>query len=107
MQERSVAIPHASARPTGTPRRLPERIGPFRIVGILGVGGMGVVYDDEQESPRRRVALKVIRDSMLHDQESVRRFEREAEVLARLQHPGVAQVYATGVADGPQGAQPY
>ena len=55
---------------------------------------------------RRRVATKVIRDSMLHDHERVRRCEREAEVLARLQHPGVAQVYAAGVADDPQGAQP-
>jgi tetratricopeptide (TPR) repeat protein len=109
MHERSISTASATTAPTdaGGSRRLPEYVGPFRVVGVLGVGGMGVVYDAEQESPRRRVALKVIRDSMLHDDDGVRRFAREAEVLARLQHPGIAQVYATGVADGPQGPQPY
>jgi serine/threonine protein kinase len=95
------------AAPEGGLRRLPERIGPFRIVGVLGIGGMGVVYDAEQEQPRRRVALKIIRDAMLDDADGVQRFAREAEVLGRLQHPGIAQVYATGVAEGTQGPQPY
>jgi tetratricopeptide (TPR) repeat protein/predicted Ser/Thr protein kinase len=86
---------------------LPERVGEFRIRGLLGVGGMGVVYDAEQEHPHRRVALKVIRDAGLHP-DALRRFARESDVLARLQHPGIAQIYAAGTAEGPHGeAQPY
>jgi predicted Ser/Thr protein kinase len=107
--------PTVGARPPLTPTAgaapvyvapAPERIGEYRIRGVLGVGGMGVVYDAEQARPHRRVALKVMRDAVLHP-DVVRRFAREAEVLARLQHPGIAQIHAAGTADGPQGPQPY
>jgi WD40 repeat protein len=72
------------------------RIGGYTILGLLGSGGMGVVYVAEQDRPRREVALKLIR----HGQATpsmVSRFEREAEVLGRLSHPGIAQIYEAGV----------
>src|SRR5262245_23371790 len=62
---------------------LPERIGPYAVLGLLGEGGMGLVYRAQQESPRREVALKVIR-SATPSLELVRRFEKEAHVLGRL-----------------------
>src|SRR5215210_3354381 len=79
--------PPYSPRPTG----VPERIGRYRILGVLGEGGMGVVYAAEQEHPQRRIAIKVMRAGQASD-DLVRRFAREGEVLGRLQHPGIAQV---------------
>ena len=85
---------------------LPEFIGRYRIVGLLGEGGMGTVYEAEITNPQRRVALKVIRRDFVSS-EVARRFARESETLARLQHPGIAQVYEAGTADGPNGSQSY
>jgi eukaryotic-like serine/threonine-protein kinase len=85
---------------------LPETIGSYRIVRLLGQGGMGAVYEAEQESPRRTVALKVIRAGYATG-EMLRRFENEAEALGRLHHPGIAQIYEAGMADTPIGRQPY
>lgn len=75
----------------------PEMIGEFRILRELGRGGMGVVYEAEQQQPRRLVAVKTLRVDTLSSA-ALRRFEREAQVLARLQHPGIAQVYGSGTA---------
>ena len=61
--EALVADSHGSERPTEQP--LPEQIGPFRILRMIGQGGMGTIYEAEQESPRRRVALKVLRSDMI------------------------------------------
>jgi tetratricopeptide (TPR) repeat protein/tRNA A-37 threonylcarbamoyl transferase component Bud32 len=83
----------------------PEFIGPYRILGVLGEGGMGTVYRAEQENPHRMVALKVIRAAMM-SRDVQRRFEREAEALGRLQHVGIAQIYQAGTA-GNGGGQPY
>jgi len=93
------------------PEQAPERIGDFRIVGKIGQGGMGVVYEAEQDHPRRRIALKVIRPGVASGQ-VLRRFKLEAQVLGRLQHPGIAQVYEAGTAQvetagGPAVEQPY
>ncbi len=99
-EEALAGAPAAEAGPA------PARIGPFRILGRLGVGGMGTVYDAEQESPRRRVALKVIRPEIATG-EMRRRFEAEARALARLSHRGIAQVHATGAEPGPDGPQPW
>ncbi|MBK7403835.1 MAG: tetratricopeptide repeat protein [Phycisphaerales bacterium] len=75
----------------------PETIGAYEVVRLLGSGGMGLVYLAEGGRPRRRVALKVLRTGIATS--SVRRrFEMEAEALARLQHPGIAQVYEAGAA---------
>lgn len=76
--------------------RTPSRIGPYPIRGRLGSGGMGVVFDAEQLHPRRPVALKVIRGAWLDDERTRRLFHREAEVLARLQHPGIAAIFDAG-----------
>ena len=84
----------------------PEVIGEFRIVRIVGEGGMGVVYEARQQEPSRTVALKVIRPG-LATPEVLRRFRQEAHALGRLQHPGIAQIYETGTADTPFGPQPY
>src|SRR5258706_7669860 len=81
---------------------IPERIGPYRILGVLGTGGMGLVYRAEQHSPRREIALKVIRGGPA-SLELVRRFEKEARVLGRLDHQGIARVFDAGVFEGPAG----
>jgi serine/threonine protein kinase/tetratricopeptide (TPR) repeat protein len=85
---------------------LPERIGAYRILRLLGEGGMGVVYLAEQESPRRAVALKVIRPGF-SGPSAVQRFTHEAQWLARLRHKGIAQIYESGVAETSAGPQPY
>ena len=91
---------------TGMTSALPSNIGPYRILRLLGEGGMGLVYEAEQEHPRRTVALKVIR-SGLSDPKLVRRFEQELLALGRLQHSGIAQIYEAGTADNGFGPQPY
>jgi WD40 repeat protein len=80
---------------------LPARIGPYRIVRRLGEGGMGAVYEAEQDNPRRCVALKVIRPGLLSPA-LLKRFAHEAQILGRLHHPGVAQIYEAGVAEDGQ-----
>jgi serine/threonine protein kinase len=78
---------------------LPDRIGGFRIVRRIGAGGMGTVYEAEQESPRRRVALKVM-TPVFADEETARRFRYETEVLGQLDHEGIARIYSAGVHEG-------
>ncbi len=75
----------------------PEQIGPYRVIREIGRGGMGVVYEAEQESPKRRVAVKVVRTGMMNEV-LVSRFKREAQMLAKLQHPGIAHIYESGSA---------
>ncbi len=74
----------------------PNEIGGYRIIGILGEGGMGVVYEAEQPSPRRLVALKVVRGVELVDDMRLKMFEREAATLARLDHPNIGRIYESG-----------
>ncbi len=73
----------------------PEVIAGCRVIRQLGTGGMGVVYEAEQLSPHRRVAIKVL--GRIATPSVVRRFQRESEALAMLKHPGVAQIYDVGV----------
>ena len=85
--------------PKARPRAaMPKRIASYRIVDVLGEGGMGVVYLAEQDKPRRRVALKVLKAGATTPA-MLRRFEFEAQILGRLQHAGIAQIYEAGVAD--------
>jgi non-specific serine/threonine protein kinase/serine/threonine-protein kinase len=62
----------------------------------LGEGGMGVVYEAEQQDPRRKVAVKVVRGGQFVDESRVWMFQREAETLARLKHPNIAGIYESG-----------
>ncbi len=75
---------------------IPEAIGPYRILGKLGEGGMGVVYEAEQQSPRRRVALKVVRGGQFVDDAHLKMFQREADTLARLKHSHIGAIYESG-----------
>src|SRR5262249_10200490 len=86
------ALPAAAA--------LPAFIGPYRVKRRLGEGGMGAVYEAEQNDPRRTVALKVMRPGF-DSPELRKRFAQEAWILGRLHHAGIAQVYDAGAsADG-------
>ena len=91
---------------SSTALHLPVTIGHYRILRLLGEGGMGSVYMAEQENPHRIVALKVIKAGFV-TAELLRRFEQEAHALGRLQHPGIAQIYEAGTADSGFGPQPY
>lgn len=71
-------------------------IGGVRIVRLIAEGGMGRVYEGKQEKPNRTVAVKVMRPG-LTSPSILKRFEYEAEVLGRLQHPGIAHIYSVGV----------
>ena len=73
----------------------PMHIGPYRIVGLLGEGGMGRVYLARESHPARDVALKVVRGA---SPSLVARLRREIETLAGLEHPGIARLYAAGEA---------
>ncbi|MCP5040035.1 MAG: SUMF1/EgtB/PvdO family nonheme iron enzyme [bacterium] len=77
---------------------LPDSIAGFRIVEVLGQGGMGVVYRGVQERPQREVAIKVLQFAAASPN-ILRRFEYEAQILARLDHPYVAKVIAAGIDD--------
>ncbi|HTW47282.1 MAG TPA: serine/threonine-protein kinase [Acidobacteriaceae bacterium] len=85
---------------------LPASIGHYRIIRLLGEGGMGAVYEAEQDQPRRLVALKVIKAAWASP-DLVRRFEQESQALGRLHHPGIAQIYEAGSADAGFGEQPF
>ena len=87
-------------------KRFGQLIGRYKVVRVLGEGGMGTVFLAEQDKPTRLVALKVIRPGVA-SANLLRRFEHEAQVLGRLQHPGIAQIYEAGTADTGEGAQPY
>ena len=72
-----------------------RKIGEFEIIRIIGTGGMGNVYEAKQIHPHRSVALKIVK-SAAATPATLHRFEMESELLARLQHPGIAQVYDSG-----------
>lgn len=82
------------------------RIGRFEILGVLGRGGMGVVYRARQEQPARTVALKIVRPGLMSER-LLRRFEHEIELLGRLEHPGIARVYEAGTRDTDEGPEPW
>ena len=84
MTEHDTRTPHI---PAGT------AFGPYEIVGLIGAGGMGAVYQARDRRLQRDVALKVIRAAWANDPERRRRFETEARLAARLAHPNVVTVY--------------
>ncbi len=78
----------------------PERLGPFKLLEQLGAGGMGVVYRALQEDLGREVALKVIRPEQVYFPGARKRFRREVEIIASLQHPGIVPIHTVGEAGG-------
>ena len=85
------------SRGRGSPDGIvPRQIGPYRVLSVLGEGGMGTVYLAEEQHPmRRRVALKIVRGD-LDAAGTLARFERERQTLALMEHSGIARVYGAG-----------
>src|SRR5438876_826004 len=77
-----------------------ERLGDYRILREIGRGGMGVVYEAEQVSLGRHVALKVLPQKLLVDARTKQRFQREAKAAARLHHTNIVPVFGVGEHDG-------
>jgi WD40 repeat protein/serine/threonine protein kinase len=102
-------IGNAERRPPAERERDPligREFDDFTIVRSIGWGGMGTVYLARQRRPARTVAIKMMRGS-LRSQASLRRFEHEAEALAKMQHPGIASIFQVGSYDDGTGAVPY
>jgi len=76
------------------------QLGPYRIVALLGQGGMGEVYRAQDTRLERTVALKILPPELARDPERMRRFVQEAKAASALNHPNVAHVYEIGEADG-------
>ena len=85
---------------------LGRRIGRFHIKSVIASGGMGTVYLAMQEEPRRHVALKLMKHGIA-SRSALRRFKFEAQLLGRLRHPGIAQIYESGTHDDGSGGVPY
>jgi len=73
------------------------QLGPYAVAETIGAGGMGEVYRATDTNLKREVAIKVLPASVANDPDRLARFRREAEVLAALNHPNIAQIY--GLAD--------
>jgi len=85
---------------------VPDRIGSYTLTRIIGVGGMGTVFEAVQDNPRRAVALKIIKAGAASEP-AMRRFQTEAAVLARLHHPFITQVYEAGTHESSIGPVPF
>ena len=97
------AAPRLSASPTNDPEftaPLDGTLGDYRLIREVGRGGMGVVYEAEQISQRRRVALKVLPFGAGIDPRQLQRFKNEASAAAHLQHESIVPVYAIGTERG-------
>ena len=81
---------------------LGRRIGSYQILSLLGAGGMGEVYEARDSKLGRNVAMKVLPTLLAHDPERLARFEREARMLASLNHPNIATIHGLEQADGVQ-----
>ena len=75
-----------------------DKLGPYEILSALGEGGMGEVYRATDTKLNREVAIKILPDAFAQDAERMARFEREAQVLASLNHPNIAAIYGVEAA---------
>lgn len=89
---------HRAAAPAD--KLAPVQLGDFRILREIGRGGMGVVYEAEQVSLKRRVALKVLRFGPVADPVAMQRFQREAETIGGLHHTNIVPIFAIGADEG-------
>jgi serine/threonine-protein kinase len=76
------------------------RLGPYEVIGAIGAGGMGEVYRATDTNLKRQVAIKVLPEALATDPERLARFQREAEVLAALNHPNIATIHGIEKSDG-------
>ncbi len=113
MDENRHNLPHSDGRdePTETVvepghAQLPKAISRYRVKRMIASGGMGTVYEAMQEQPRRTVAVKVMKHGVA-SRSAMRRFEYESQLLARLRHPGIAQIHEAGTHDDGHGAVPF
>src|ERR1700681_1683995 len=93
-----------------------DKLGPYEIVALIGKGGMGEVYRARDTKLKRDVAVKVLPEAFCRDPERMARFQREAKVLASLNHPNIAAIYGVEAGalvmelvegDSPQGPMPF
>src|SRR5438034_4050894 len=82
------------------PVTIGTQLGSHEIIGLLGKGGMGEVYRARDKKLKREVAIKILPDEFSRDPDRVSRFQREAEVLASLNHPNIAAIYDLQQANG-------
>ncbi|HIN84362.1 MAG TPA: serine/threonine protein kinase [Phycisphaerales bacterium] len=85
---------------------MPEYVGNYKLTGVVGQGGMGIVYKAKQENPHRDVAIKVLRPEQMTEKR-LQRFEQEGELLGKLNHPAIAKVYEVGLFNSVEGKQPF
>ncbi len=87
----------------GAEQTVPAQLGPFRLLRLIGMGGMGGVFHAKDETLGRYVAIKVMLKSLGDDRDFVQTFKHEAQAVAKLNHPHIAQIYSFGQEKG----QPY
>ncbi len=95
MIDQTAETQDGSSNTASVPSELPRQIGPYRIIELLGKGGMGMVLLGESELPKRKVAIKLMLASQF-DADALSRFRQEMEALARLEHPGIGRLYEVG-----------
>src|ERR1700730_9424570 len=93
----------SSSGASSMPLAAGTRLGPYEIVAPIGAGGMGEVYRARDTRLRRDVALKILPESVANDPDRVARFQREAELLATLNHPNIAAFTASSKGTASQG----
>ncbi len=100
MEELKASNNPASDRPIRLHVDRLERLGDYRIIREIGHGGMGIVYEAEQQSLHRRVAVKVFPKQSIGDSNQLKRFQREAETIGALHHTNIVPVFGVGEQDG-------
>ena len=93
------APPSPSADGNSVDPRIGETFGKYKIIRLLGRGGMGAVYEGEDAALRRKVAVKFLPDELVNKPEVIERFMREAQVAGGLNHPNIIAVYDAGKDD--------